>query len=175
MIPDELQQDFQTIEADETVKGTSVRFTLHGNGVQLPDFAAVTNVAVVAFADSDNIVAVELRRGVDVPGGHKEPGDTTILDIAKREVMEEACVTLKAPYFVAAIIESNYYSEPSYMLVLVCAVDELQVFEPLHESFSRELIAPSEFLERYKAGSTELMAEIMRRSTKISEQLFTRD
>ncbi len=164
MVPTELQQDFRVVETDENVKGTSVHFKLLGNGMQMPDFSTITNVAAIAFADSDNIVAVELHRGLDLPGGHKEPEDTNALDTVRREAMEEACITLAGPFYVVGIIESNYYPEPSYMLIIACKVDELHDFEALHESLGRELVTPAEFTQRYTASSAKVMSELMRRA-----------
>lgn len=156
----------------ENVKGTNVHFTLGSVSAALPDFVHVTNVATIAFLDRDSIVAVELRRGIDLPGGHKEPEDTDIIGVAKREMMEEACVAINGPFYVVGVIESDYYAEPSYMIVLATRVTELQEFVQQHESFNRELVTPDEFVMRYKAGSIEMMSELMHRAKLVGNQLF---
>src|SRR5919201_7164148 len=60
-----------------------------------PAFDQVTSVGVVPFTDEGLIVAALLQRGVDLPGGHVQEGERTIEEVARREALEEAGITLR--------------------------------------------------------------------------------
>ncbi|HSX30516.1 MAG TPA: NUDIX domain-containing protein [Candidatus Saccharimonadales bacterium] len=141
------------------IKGKAVTFT-HLGPVALPDFSAVTSVSVIPFTAEGEIVAVRLsHRGVDLPGGHVEPGETTPEQTLKREVMEEASMTVQAPVLVE-VIESDYFDRPSFMLLYAAYVDQLFKFVPPPDEPSEErvVLSPTEFIAQYEAGNKALMA-----------------
>ena len=140
-----------------TVKGKPVTFTHRGASV-MPDFKHVTSVSVIPFTTEGNIVAVRLRhRGLDLPGGHVEPGESTPEETLNREVREEACMTVRTPVL-TEVVESDYFEQPSYMLLYAAFVDKLHEFEPSDEAAERVEVSPEEFIRQYAAGNKQLMA-----------------
>lgn len=132
--------------------------------IKLPNFNKITSVAVVAFNKDSNILAVNLKkRGIDVPGGHVEKEDSTIRDTAKRETREEACAELEDDLRVSAIIESNYYKYPTYVIVLAGRIKRLNKFTETDEVSSRKFMNCEDFLKRYKYDK-KLMREIIKKS-----------
>lgn len=143
------------------VKHKLVTFTLIGNDTE-PDFKHVTSVAVVAFTNDGRIVAVDLvKRGIDLPGGHVEPGETSALQTLRREVMEEASMTIQDPILVEAI-QSDYFDDRhSYMLIYAAFVDELLEFTENHESIRRVILTKEELLAAYTAGDTAILEHVV--------------
>ncbi len=144
------------------VKGKQVIFK-HIGITKLPPFKHVTSVSVIPFTDNGDIVAVRLRhRGLDLPGGHVEPGETTPEQTINREAMEEACITIKKLTLVD-VIESDYFTHPSYMLLYGAFVDTLHPFVTPDDEMSdgREVVSPDEFIRQYKAGNKELMGRTL--------------
>lgn len=131
---------------------------------EMPSFDKITSVAVVAFDEYLNILIVNLqKRGVDIPGGHIERIDSTIYDTAKRETREEACAELEDDLKVSAVIESDYYEQPTYMIVLTGKVKNLKEFKKTDEVIAREFVSPENFLKNYGYDKI-LMKEIIERS-----------
>ena len=142
------------------VKGKPVTFKHIGAKI-MPSFKDVTSVSVIPFTKEGNIVAVRLKhRGLDLPGGHVEPGETTPEQTMNREVMEEAGVTISSAALVE-VIQSDYYDHPSYMLLYGAVVDEFHEFTATDEEMSegREIVSQAAFIERYQAGNKELMQQ----------------
>lgn len=140
------------------IKGKQVTFKHTGASV-MPAFKDVTSVSVIPFTKDGQIVAVRLRhRGIDIPGGHVEPDETTPEQTMEREVMEEACITIHRPMLVE-VIESDYFDHPSYMLLYAAFVDELHEFTSPEEEMSdgREIVDQEEFIKQYEAGDKGLM------------------
>ncbi len=114
-------------------------------------------MAVIPFTNEGNIIAVRLRhRGIDLPGGHVEPGETTPEETMNREVMEEACMTIRDTVLVE-VIESDFFERPSYMLIYGAYVDKLLPFIPSDEASQRVELTRSEFIDQYEAGNKRLM------------------
>ena len=90
--------------------------------------------------------------------------ETTIEETARREVMEEVCVTLK-DLFVVKVIQSDYYgSAPddlTYMIGLTAFVHEFQAFTPNLESTGRLVLDIEDFLAQYIAGDREQMRSLV--------------
>lgn len=143
------------------VKGKQVVFT-HKGVTALPPFKDVTSVSVIPFTASGNIIAVRLRhRGVDLPGGHVEPYEHTPEETMNREVMEEACMTIKDAILVE-VIASDYFEHPSYMLLYGAYIDELFDFVPSEEASERIEITQDDFIDQYHAGDRRLMSIAIR-------------
>jgi 8-oxo-dGTP diphosphatase len=139
------------------VKGKQVTFR-HIGAFSMPDFRAVTSVSVIPFTESGNIVAVRLRhRGIDLPGGHVEPGEQTPQETMDREVMEEACMTVRDAVL-TEVIESDFFEHASYMLLYGAYVDALSEFIPSDEASERIELSREDFIRQYEAGSKRLMA-----------------
>jgi 8-oxo-dGTP diphosphatase len=149
------------------VKGKQVTFTLLPLGTPIPPLEKVTSVAVVPFDAVGNMVAVSLKnRGVDLPGGHMQKDERTFDETARREVMEEACVTLGS-VVPACVIQSDFYGtapdQLTYMLIMTASVKS---FEPVdlakgEQSSGRVVLSVEKFLEEYTAGDKALMRSIV--------------
>jgi 8-oxo-dGTP pyrophosphatase MutT (NUDIX family) len=127
-----------------------------------PPFDKVTSVAVVPFTDEGLIVAALLQRGVDLPGGHVQEGERTMEEVARREALEEAGITLREVH-VAEVLQSDYYGpdDLTYMVLTTAFVDEYRPFGPTEESQGRLTRSVEEFLERYTAGDVEGMRHLI--------------
>lgn len=153
----------------QDVKGKNVTFK-HLGVVDIP-FEHVTSVSAAPFTENGELVVVNLRhRGLDLPGGHVEPGEKTPEETLNREVMEEACMTIRSP-ILADVIETDYFDDhPSYILLYGTYVDELQEFTPNRESSERVTISPSAFINQYEAGNKTLMKLAIARAWELVEQ-----
>jgi 8-oxo-dGTP diphosphatase len=127
-----------------------------------PPFDKVTSVAVVLFTDEGLIVAALLQRGVDLPGGHVQEGERTIEEVARREALEEAGITLREVH-AAEVLQSDYYGpdDLTYMLLATAFVDEYRPFAPTEEGQGRITLSVEEFLGRYTAGHVEGMRHLI--------------
>ena len=127
-----------------------------------PPFDKVTSVGVVPFIDDGLIVAALLQRGVDLPGGHVQEGERTIEEVARREVLEEAGITLREVH-VAEVLQSDYYcpDDLTYMVLTTAFVDEYRPFARNEESQGRITLSVEDFLARYTAGDVEGMRRLI--------------
>lgn len=152
----------------QEVEGKTVTFK-HLGAKTVP-FKQVTSVCVIPFTKSGELVVVSLRhRGLDLPGGHVEPGEKTPEETARREVMEEACMTIRDLVLVETI-QSDFFQTPSYMLLYAAYVGDLQEFVPSHEASERLIVAPSGFIERYEAGNKALMERSVTRAWELVKE-----
>ena len=115
-------------------------------------FEKVTSVSVVPFLDKNTIIAVQNKRGLDIPGGHVQEGETAPEQTAKRESMEEAFIELEN-LRLSHVIESNYYgTKPedfTYMLIYAAQVKTLLPFQKNAETSARLEISVRQFTEDY--------------------------
>lgn len=148
----------------QRIKGKNVTFVSMGPDVT-PPFEQVTAVAAIPFTADGKLVVVNLRhRGLDLPGGHVEPDEATPLQTMNREVMEEACMTVRNPVL-AEVIRTDFFDDrQSYILVYGAYVDELHEFIPSEEVSERVMIEPDEFIERYEAGDKRLAKQAIARA-----------
>ncbi len=146
----------------DVADGRAVTFVQLGPDF-VPPFEQVTSVSVVPFADDGRSVAALLRRGVDLPGGHVQEGETSVEQVARREAMEEAGIGLR-DIRVVLVIQSDYYGtapeDLTYMVMVAARVDAYHKFAPNEESSGRVVLDGEEFLRRYTAGDTEAMRRI---------------
>lgn len=153
----------------QEIKGKTVTF--RHLGAKTVPFKQVTSVSVIPFAKNGEIVVVNLRhRGLDLPGGHVELGEKTPEETAKREVMEEACMTIRNLVLVETI-QSDFFSTPSYMLLYGAYVDDLQEFIPSREASERLTVTPDMFIELYEAGNKVLMEQAILRAWELVKRL----
>jgi len=133
--------------------GRVVNFAPREKGF-MPAFDAVTSVSIVPFTADGRIVAVQLSRGIDLPGGHVQEGERTVEEVARREAYEEARIALR-DIRAATVIQSDYYgsapADLTYMVQVAAFVDKLHPFTPTDESSGRAVIRVDEFLDRYIA------------------------
>ena len=140
-----------------TINGKEVTFTLLGNAT-MPPFSQVTSVAVIPFTTSGELVVVDLfARGLDIPGGHVDTGETSPEQTLRRETMEEASMTLHEPVFIEAISSDYFDDRTTYMLVYAAFVDELLEFHENEESRARVTVDRKTFVAKCTAGDAPLM------------------
>jgi 8-oxo-dGTP diphosphatase len=152
----------------QEIKGKAVTF--RHLGAKVVPFERVTSVSVIPFNKNGELVVVNLRhRGLDLPGGHVEPGEKTPEETARREVMEEACMTVRDLVLVETI-QSDFFQEPSYMLLYAAYADDLQEFVPSREASERLIVAPDAFIERYEAGNKVLMEQAVTRAWELVKE-----
>jgi 8-oxo-dGTP diphosphatase len=175
-IPKTSQQNYNEVTFAEDVKGKIVHLCLQKDFLAVPDFSRITSVSVVPFIDRDTIVATQLERGVDIPGGHTEPYDADPAATAVREAAEEAAIELAQPLYVLGVISSDYKGptddDVTYMVIVAGLVSKINDFVPQFEALGREQITFDEFLKRYTAGSHEMMAELIHRAKGLSDEIF---
>ena len=85
-----------------------------------------TQVSGYVFNDDNQLLIVKNGNTWTVPGGHPEQGET-YLDTLNRELMEEACVTLKDINYLGAV-EVVENGETYYQLRYTAKVNELRPF-----------------------------------------------
>jgi 8-oxo-dGTP diphosphatase len=142
--------------------GRYVTFTCLGPHAAV-DGEKVTSVSVVAFTRDGLMVAAELDRGPDLPGGHVQQHEHVLEDAVRREAWEEARIKL-GPLSIVEIIESDYFGpdDLTYMVIYTAWVTELATWQDDDdESSGRTLLTPDDFLERYRAGRIELMRHLI--------------
>jgi 8-oxo-dGTP diphosphatase len=122
------------------------------------EFDSITAVVVLPFTDSGEIVSITNSRGLDVPGGHVEEGETSIEQVACREAMEEAGIALSHLKLIAYLQSSvlDRSGAPTHIAVLAGRA------ELLPDGASMRAVLPvSRFLEHYAAGDPALMGRLV--------------
>lgn len=94
-----------------------------------------TQVSGYIFNDKNQLLIIKSNVWT-VPGGHPEKGETQ-LDTLNREVMEEACVTLKEIHYLGAV-EVVENGETYYQLRYTAKVNEVLPFKQEWETCERE-------------------------------------
>ncbi len=168
----DMEIKFNSYSYQEVVKGKTVNFTLL-EGLTLPEKAKITSVACIPYIKSEDIVVTKLERGYDIPGGHVENSDNTLLDALKRELSEEVGLIIGDSVKIIGVISSDYYGSSkediSYMVItttqnIIKLEDD---FEPQLESLGREVMSDKNFLAYYKAGDKTLMNILVMRARHI--------
>lgn len=146
-------------------KNKSCNFTYYNPDYIFPH-DKVTSTWVVVFDNNKNILVVELDRWFDIPWWHVKHGDKTFEESVKREVLEEAFVSIKN-IELCLVVESDYFGKENitYMLFYVAYVDEIYDFVKNEESFSRKFMNIDDFLNVYKWYS-ELIEKIVKSAIK---------
>ena len=149
------------------IKNKLVTFTFLGRDM-LPSFNEVTSVMAIPFTESGELVIIDLyNRGWDFPGGHVDPGETSPQQTLRREVMEEASMTLHSPYFVQAVGSDYFDDKASYMLFYTAYVDELLDFKQNDESSSRIITDLDTFINHYEAGDKQLVRQMIKEAWEL--------
>ncbi|PJE64494.1 MAG: hypothetical protein COU90_01470 [Candidatus Ryanbacteria bacterium CG10_big_fil_rev_8_21_14_0_10_43_42] len=122
----------------------------------LPLQENVSAVFLVAFQGS-KILAAKNERTWDVPGGHRE-GDEDSLVALQREVLEEAGAYVRGavPY---AVLTSS--TSTKVMLFFASNNINLVKFVPSEDALERELLDPEELLRRYN-GDKDLLKSLIK-------------
>lgn len=170
------QQHYREIKFYSIVKGKKVNFCVLKNVDTVPVFSKVTSAAVIPFVEKNTMVATLLERGLDIPGGHVENSDSGIIQTIKREAYEEARISLADPLYLIGVISSDYRGkkpeQTTFMLITAGRVNGMDDFVAEFESIDRKTVTTEEFLNSYKAGSQDMMREIILRARGLSDELF---
>ena len=111
----------------------------------LPDPENVSAVFLVGYFDSQ-IITARNERGWDIPGGHVNKTDPSLLDALKRETYEESNTIIGNAKPYATI---QFEGKDKVMLFYAskdCVLDE---FVPKSDSFERKLMTIPEFISKY--------------------------
>jgi 8-oxo-dGTP diphosphatase len=121
------------------------------------------------MADS-NVVVVDVRsRGVDLPGGHVEEHETSATQTLKRELIEEANVTVKDLELLDVLLVSSDLIGPNdkcYIVIFLANVDTLGEFTPNDEIGNRLILNVDEFSEQYFAHAPEYIRHLFTIATQ---------
>lgn len=99
-----------------------------------------TQVSGYIFDNDNNMVIVKSENWT-IPGGHPEKGETP-LETLNREVMEEACITIKDIKYLGAV-EVVENGNTYYQLRYTAHVDEILPFKKEWEVSAREFVSLS--------------------------------
>lgn len=97
-----------------------------------------TQVSGYIFNDKNQLLVVKSKKTWTIPGGHPIKGETKLQSL-KREVMEEALVTLKNVKYLGAV-EVVENGETYYQLRYTARVKEELPFNPTHETNERAFV-----------------------------------
>lgn len=149
--------------------------TAHSHGpMEAPHISKITSVHVVPVADDGSIVAVNVTsRGWDIPGGHVDEGELSPLDSLRREVREEASISILEPALVDVLTlesETMDLSARPYMLLYAAKVRELGDFTPNNEISERSIMTAEKFVKNYFGNTTyaQRMIHLSIQATKTS-------
>lgn len=109
----------------------------------------------MAFS-GDRILAIRNERGWDIPGGHVEPGEST-LDALKRELAEEAGASVKRTLPIGTLAVPG---ADKVMLFFAADGIVLEAFVPANDALGREVIPVDELISRYY-GDRNLMRDLI--------------
>ena len=98
-----------------------------------------TQVSGYIFNDKNEMLIVKGGKVWTVPGGHPEVGETKE-ETLHREIMEEACITLKDVNYLGAV-EVVENGETYYQLRYTAHVNEVLPFTEEWETSEREFVA----------------------------------
>ena len=97
-----------------------------------------TQVSGYVFNDKNELLIVRNDQTWTIPGGHPELNET-YLETLNRELMEEACVTLKEVNYLGAV-EVVENGETYYQLRYTAKVNELKPFKQEWEIGERKFV-----------------------------------
>ena len=122
------------------------------------------------FNDKSEMLIVKSKNWT-IPGGHPEMGETPI-EILKREVMEEASVTIENISYLGHVKVTNLETNGAkYQLRFVAYIKEINEFEGKLETSERLFVNPNNLSEYILWAKGEVFtAELDSALSKISKQ-----
>ncbi len=155
--------------ANEPMRATPSRFRFHPFTNDIPQ-ERISAVLLVPFLPDGKIVVVQhTNRGIDIPGGHREIGDRSDFETARREFKEETGLDVgqMIPYL---LMESDEYRDeygPKYMVVMAGIILNIdRPFPVSNEVTARHFLSPETFLQVYN-GNIQDMRYILSEAEKI--------
>lgn len=122
----------------------------------LPPVSEIITACCVPITDNKKIIAVNvIGRGIDIPGGHIDAGETA-LDAVHRETYEEAFIRVYEPILVDVLEvtssdDSLGFNKKPYMLIYAAKVKEVDDFIVNSEVSERLILSPEAFTSAYFA------------------------
>ena len=133
----------------------------------IPPLKQTITAHCIPVTDDGKVVAVDvINRGVDMPGGHIDEGETAE-DAMHRETHEETYVTVDEPVLIdvwklSSDNERIGLTEKPYLLLYAAKVKSIEDFVPNEEVGERLVLTPDEFVSRYfgdKAQAQRMVAQ----------------
>lgn len=120
----------------------------------IPPLEQTITAHCVPVTSDGKVVAVDvINRGIDMPGGHIDPGETAE-DAMHRETHEETFVTVGEPILIdvwqlSSDNERIGLTEKPYLLLYAAKVVSIEEFTPNDEVSRRLILTPDEFVDQY--------------------------
>jgi 8-oxo-dGTP pyrophosphatase MutT (NUDIX family) len=133
--------------------GSTIEATSRGSDF-IPNSLSILSAHCVPFTDDRKIVAVDIvGRGIDIPGGHLEDNESAI-DALRREIKEEAEITIDTPILVdvwqlSSNNEQLGLSTKPYLLLYSATILSIGEFTPSAEVTKRLILSPEDFIANY--------------------------
>ncbi len=146
--------------SETSYENTPSRFELifANDGARL-ELAPGTITATFAFVlnEEGKLLTLQNERGWDIPGGHLDEGES-VVDAMHREVLEEACVTIKDLKFFAFIKNND-----TAMSVFTARPNEEKEFVPNAEdpTSDRTWMDIEDFKQVYSGGDKTMMFNLL--------------
>ena len=128
----------------------------------------ITQVTGYIFNESDELLIVKVGENWTIPGGTPNIGETP-LETLKREVIEEANVTLQATKIMGyvEVIPENKQDNSHYQARYVCSVDQVKPFTNKFESSARKFIKLENISDYIKWHDSQTFRSQLKEAIKI--------
>lgn len=133
----------------------------------MPNFKNISSAALYSFLNEREMLCSILKRGIDIPGGHKEKADKDPIDIITRETYEETggYPKLKSLKLIQVIGNNGSVEKyrNKYMLIYTGLIEKIDLnWKPYTEKdLGRTILHPKDFIKNYHTKENIKAMEIM--------------